>query len=164
MVVPSTVKLPAILTWVFDAPIVKSLLPTPSNIVLSPAVKSISVKPVRVVSVPPNEIVLLPIVNDEFANLALVTFAFNIFAVVTAFAAILAVVTANPLIFADVTAFVASLSATIPAFFNLNALELISIVLSSTCTAKSRFLFAVSAVTTIPLSELLATKLVSISP
>ncbi len=67
VVVPLTVRLPAISIVVFDAPSVSVLAPTPSKIVLLPDVKSISVKPVSVVSVPPRAIVLLPIVILSFA-------------------------------------------------------------------------------------------------
>ena len=66
VVVPLTVRLPAISIVVFDAPSVSVLAPTPSKIVLLPDVKSISVKPVSVVSVPPRAIVLLPIVILSF--------------------------------------------------------------------------------------------------
>ena len=50
VVVPCTVKSPATITEVLDAPIVRLFAPTPSNIVLLPDVKSRSVKPVRAVS------------------------------------------------------------------------------------------------------------------
>jgi len=69
VVVPVTTKLPAIVTVVEAAPIVNVFAPTPSNIVLLPAVKSISVNPVSVVSAgPPNAIVELPIVIESFTN------------------------------------------------------------------------------------------------
>ena len=62
VVVPVTCKSPGITTVVVPAPIVRLFAPTPSKIVLSPDVRSISVSPVSVVSVPPIVIVESPIV------------------------------------------------------------------------------------------------------
>ena len=69
VVVPLTVRFPAIITVVPPAPIVRELAPTPSKTVLFPDVRSKSVKACKAVIVPPNAVGVSPIVIVEFANL-----------------------------------------------------------------------------------------------
>ena len=70
VVVPPTIRFPAMLTVVLLAPMVRVLGPIVSNIVLLPTVKSKSVRAVRAVIVPPKEVDVPPMVIALLASLA----------------------------------------------------------------------------------------------